>query len=1087
MRGEVLGGEAAGESSASEESKVEAARTVHLRNSLRCAYGCVEEAGETGAADDQSATTTPVARASIPTALLYKSQAEVKEIETSGGATISAISGKTQLSEFVEYCERETGRGFSGPQDFHAFSVERFRDFWRLFLEWSDPPRSGDSEPICTTDDCETATFFPNLRLSYAENLLAARTPAEDERVAVVSRHGDGSRRELTRRELREQVRHLAAHLRGLGIESGDRVVAVAANNPEAMIGALAAATLGATFSSASPEMGAAAILSRFEQLAPKLLLTVTGGESVGEVIASLPSLEAVVTLDDGAAPEDAGVPAHRLGDLLASPPPEPLAEGWECFPFNHPLFILFTSGTTGAPKCIVHGAGGTLIEHLKEHRLHGELGPEDTLFFQTSAAWMMWNWQLSALACGARIVVFDGPLSGPGTLWEIVSEEDVTVFGTSPPYLQLCQDSDYSPRRQAPPRALRAVLSTGSVLRDWQYDWVAAEVGPVKLQSISGGTDIIGCFVLGHPDLPVERGTIQSRSLGLDVRALATEATPTDSAVGELVCRNPFPSRPLGFLGDEDGSRFHNAYFAANEGVWTHGDLIEFDAEGRARIHGRSDGVLNIQGVRIGPSEIYAALREVPEVREAMAVEQCREDGARLVLLVVLREGATLDTELTLQIRRTIGGRTTALHVPELVAAVAELPATHSGKRSERAGRDAVEGRDAANRRALANPGSLEQIRLAVDEAEAAMAARDLASLPADAATAEKVRAIWESVLGVGGIGEDEDFFALGGTSLQAVRVFTQIRDRLGVDLPLSVLLEAPTVAQLAAVVDDPGKHFEPLVLMRPGSDRSPLFLVHSIWGDVLGMRQIAVAMSGDVPVYGLRARGLQGEEPRGSVEEMAASYVEVIRSRQPEGPYRIAGHSFGALLAFEIARLLSEQGEEIAWLGLIDAELSLAAHSPARRWGHRLALPYHYVRAALRQPRAALRAGLGLVPRLLRRGFSRFHRDRALAESEATWMEGASAQHRRLATHFLQLAADYRPRRYRGSMTYFLPTIRRFHLFADPLPVWRRVTAGAIEIERVPGPHVGMVSGDSAPVVAAIIDRHLAGSGKAEALEPR
>ena len=424
---------------------------------------------------------------------------------------------------------------------------------------------------------------------------------------------------------------------------------------------------------------------------------------------------------------------------------------------------------------------------------------------------------------------------------------------------------------------------------------------------------------------------------------------------------------------------------------------------------------------------------------------------------------------------------------MPELVVAVDELPVTHSGKRSERAGRDAVEGRDAANRRALANPDSLEQIRLAVAEAEAARAARDLASLPADATTAEKVRAIWESVLGVEGLGEDDDFFALGGTSLQAVRVFTQIRDRLGVDLPLSVLIEAPTVAELAAVVDDPGKHFEPLVLMRPGSDGPPLFLVHSIWGDVLGMRQIAVAMSGDVPVYGLRARGLQGEEPQGSVEEMAATYVEVIRRRQPQGPYRIAGHSFGALLAFEIARLLAEQGEEIAWLGLIDAELSIAAHSPARRWGHRLALPYHLARAALRNPRAATRALLEQIPKLLRRGFSRFQRDEALAEAEATWMEGASAAHQRLATHFLQVAADYRPRRYRGSMTYFLPTIRRFHLFADPLPAWRRVTAGTIEIERVPGPHVGMVSGDSAPVVAAIIDRHLARSGRTESLEPR
>ncbi len=992
------------------------------------------------------------------------------------GSDFSANSDNSQLKEFVNFCEEAIGKSYEGPAAFHEFSVADFRKFWRLFLEWADLRRSGEADPVCTDDRCEFATFFPNLRLNYAESLLEPTDPEADGRVAIVARHGDGSRQELTRRELREQVRQLATHLRALGIGRDDRVVAIAANNAEVIVAALAAATLGATFSSAAPEMGAPAILSRFEQLAPKLLFANTGSGSLAEVIEGLPSLETVIALDAKNLPAETTAPVLRLDDLLASPPPAPLSEDWERFPFNHPLFVLFTSGTTGPPKCIVHGAGGTLLEHLKEHRLHGDLRPVDTLFFQTSAAWMMWNWQLSALACGARIVVYDGPIAEPGTLWELVAEERVTVFGTSPPYLQLCQDSGYSPRRAVPPRALRSVLSTGSVLRDWQYDWVAEEVGPVALQSISGGTDIIGCFVLGHPELPVRRGMIQCRSLGLDVGALATETTPSGSRVGELVCPNPFPSRPLGFLGDGDRSRFHDAYFAQNEGVWTHGDLIEFDEDGQARIHGRSDGVLNIQGVRIGPSEIYQALREVPEVAEAMAVEQRRPEGARLVLLAVPRNGAELDGEVGKRIRKAIAEQTTPLHVPELVIAVPELPVTHSGKRSERAGRAAVEGEAPTNRKALANPDSLERIRAAVVETEAALARRDRAALSSDRPTVDKLRALWESVLGLQGIDGGDDFFALGGTSLQAVRVFTQIRDRLGVDLPLSVLMEAPTVAELAVVVDDPGKHFEPLVLMRSGSDGPPLFFVHSIWGDVLGMRQLAVAMCADVTVYGLRARGLQGEEPQRSVEEMAASYVEVIRSQQPHGPYRIAGHSFGGLLAFEIACLLADQGEEIAWLGLIDAELSTAAHPPARRWGHRLALLYHYARAALRQPREALRALLEAVPKLLRRGFSRFQRDAALAESEATWMEGASAAHQRLANHFLQLAASYRPGPYRGSMTYFLPTVRRFHLFADPLPVWRRVTAGEIEIERVPGPHVGMVSGEPGEVVARQIDCHLA-----------
>lgn len=966
------------------------------------------------------------------------------------------IAGKSQLSDFVVGAEKRFGRKFESLQDFHAFSVERFRDFWALFLEWADPLRSGDPEPVCTDDRCEAATFFPNLRLNYAENLLEPRSLEQDERVAVVARHGDGSRQEISQRELREQVRRLAGHLRGLGVGPGDRVVAIAANNLEATIGALAAATIGATFSSASPEMGAPAILSRFEQLSPKLLMANLGGDNAAEVAQSLPSLEAVVALDSEPLPEGLDLPVHRIAELLASPPAEPLPEGWERFPFNHPLFVLFTSGTTGAPKCIVHGAGGTLLEHLKEHRLHCDLRPADTLFFQTSAAWMMWNWQLSALACGARVVVFDGPLAEPGTLWQIVAAEEVTVFGTSPPYLQLCEDSGYSPRQQAPAQALRSVLSTGSVLRDWQFDWVTEEVGPVALQSISGGTDIIGCFVLGHPELPVRRGMLQSRSLGLDVQALPTETTPSASPVGELVCRNPFPSRPLGLLGDEDGSRFHAAYFAQNEGVWTHGDLIEFDADGQARIHGRSDGVLNIQGVRIGPSEIYQALREVPEAQEAMAVEQRRDGSARLVLLVVLREGVHLDPELSVRIRRTIGEQTTALHVPELVVAVEALPVTHSGKRSERAGRDAVEGRDAANERALANPEALGQIRLAVAEAEAALMERERLAPSEDAPTVEQLRAIWEAVLGVDAIGDSDDYFALGGTSVQAVRVFGLILERLGVELPLSLLIEAPTVTELAAVVDDPAKHFQPLVQMRAGADGPPLFLVHSIWGDVLGMRQMVMAMESDVPVYGIRARGLnRGEEAQRSVEEMAASYVELIRDFQPEGPYRVAGHSYGGLLAFEIARRLADDGHEIGWLGLIDAELATAAHAPGRRWGHRLARPFHYARAALRDPRRT-------VSSILR---------------QEDWTEGASETHRRFAALSLEAAAAYRPRPYRGSMTYFLPTVRRLHLFADPLPVWRRLTAGQIEIEHVPGPHVGMVAGESGRVVASLIDRHLSG----------
>jgi len=986
------------------------------------------------------------------------------------------VGTRSQLSQFTQLCEERTGRTFDAPADFHDFSVADLRSFWGLFLEWADPPREGDPEPVCTDDRCEQATFFPNLRLNYAECLLASRSPEDDGRLAIVARHDSGPAQRLTRGELRRRVLALAANLRSLGLEPGDRVAAIVPNRAEAVIAALAAATVGATFSSAAPEMGAQAILSRFEQLEPKILLTTVDGpirqggldvsarrRHVEEVAGALPSLVEVID----------------LSDLLDSPVPDtPGEEEWERFPFNQPLFVLFTSGTTGPPKCIVHGAGGTLLEHLKELRLHVDLGEDDALFFHTTAAWMMWNWQLSALACGAPIVLYDGPLRGPQTLWEIAAAEGATVFGTSPPYLRLCEESGYSPRREAPLRRLRSLLATGSVLRDGQFDWVAEEVGPVPLQSISGGTDIVGCFVLGHPDLPVRRGMIQCRSLGLDVQALPTAETPAGSAVGELICRNPFPSRPLGFLGDPDGERFHEAYFAANEGVWTHGDLIEFDDEGQARIHGRSDGVLKISGVRIGPAEIYGVLADFPELSEAMAVEQERDEGSRLVLLVVLREGAELGGELILRIRREIATQTTAVHVPELVVAVEELPVTHSGKRSERAGRDAVNGRRPANAAALANPDSVEEIGRTVARAEAERAERARVAGGEDAPTIERLRAIWEVVLGFEPLPDDADFFEVGGTSLLAVRLFHMIAERMGRELPLSTLLEAPTLAELAAVVEDPSRRTGRLVLMRRGAG-TPLFFVHSLWGDVLGMRQLAQALETDVPVYGLRARGLEpDEEPQSSVEELARTYVEAIRSVQPEGPYRIAGHSFGALVAFEVARQLREAGVEVGWLGLIDGELSTACLPPLRRWRYRAALPFHMARAALADPRGAVRALFReMIPNLWRRtGGRRASPRAALAEEPpATWMEGVAPHYQRLAGTFLAASEAFRPQPYPGAIDYFVPEVRRFHLYADPLPVWRRLAQGGLDVEPVPGPHVGMVSGDRAPVLARLIDERL------------
>jgi acetoacetyl-CoA synthetase len=705
----------------------------------------------------------------------------------------------SQLSDFIAFAARESGSTLDDMVALQRFAVADVGRFWTLFLRWAQPLVEGDPAPACTGADPERAAFFPNLALSYVENLLAA---GDDDEPAVIARHEGRPTDVLSRARLRERVHALAAGLGELGLQPGDRVVAVLRNDAEAVVAALATLAVGATLSTVAPDLGVPAVLDRFAQLDPVLLLTHlgTGGaaipgslpERVAQIAAGLPSLRAIVTLEPGALPATA-VPVHAMTALARDgsgfQPPR--------LPFDHPLFVLFSSGTTGPPKCLVHGAGGTLLEHLKEHRLHGDLRAGDRLFFQTSAAWMMWNWQLSALACGATIVLYDGPVAAD-TLWRIAAEERVTVLGTSPSYLQLGQDAGLSPGAELDLGALRAIQSTGSILHDHQFDWVAAHVGPQPLQSISGGTDIVGCFVLGDPDAPVRRGRSQSRSLGLDVQAVDDAGAVLEDAIGELVCRTPFPSRPLGLHGDPDGRRFHEAYFAAHPGMWTHGDLIEFAADGSARLHGRSDGVMNIRGIRIGPAELYRVLAQIEEVADAMAVEQRRPDEpeqSRLVLLVVPRTPGTV-AGLASRIRRELGAALSPAHVPAVIAEVSQLPTTHSGKRSEAAARDAVAGRGAANAGALRNPESLEEIARAMAAAPAGR------TRSAARGTEAILTELWEELLGVAPIAPDEDFYALGGSSLGAAELAEDVHARLGRDLPLAQLFRVPTIAGMAAAL---------------------------------------------------------------------------------------------------------------------------------------------------------------------------------------------------------------------------------------------------------------------------------------------
>ena len=635
-----------------------------------------------------------------------------------------------QISLFRGYCEPLAGRTLPDTRALHAWSIEDRASFWRAIWDWCGVIGERGDRVLVDGDRMPGARWFPDARLNFAENLLRRR----DISPALVARDERGRRRVLSWTELHAEVSRVAQALRATGVGVGTRVGGYLPNGPEAVIAMLATTSLGGVWSSCSPDFGAQGVLDRFGQIEPHVLFAVTrypyGGklhdvrERVAEIAAALPSVERVVVPADldGATPDLTGIRAGCAWEAFVEPFPAAPLE-FVRLPFDHPAVVLYSSGTTGPPKCIVHGAGGTLLQHLKEHRLHADLRAGDRFFYYTTTGWMMWNWLTSGLASEATLVLFDGsPFEpGPTALFDLAEQERIALFGISAKFLDAARKAGIRPVESHRLAELRAIFSTGSPLApdgfDWVYDAVARDV---QLASISGGTDIVSCFVGGDPSGPVWRGECQMPGLGMAVDVFDDSGRSAGVGVaGELVCTKPFPSMPVGFWNDPDSTRYRAAYFERFPNVWHHGDFAEWTAHGGMVILGRSDATLNPGGVRIGTAELYRQVETLAEVVEALVIGQPWQGDVRVVQLDQARDGLVLDDALRDRIRQRIRSRTTPRHVPARIVQVTEIPRTRSGKIVELAVRDVVAGRPVKNREALANPEALEAFRALRELAE--------------------------------------------------------------------------------------------------------------------------------------------------------------------------------------------------------------------------------------------------------------------------------------------------------------------------------------------------------------------------------
>ena len=647
----------------------------------------------------------------------------------------------TRLDAFAREASERSGRDLTAYDDLHSWSIDEPDAFWSLV--WDHFDVVGDRGAVAAKAAAlPEARFFPDATLNIVDTYLRA-VPARDDAglpIVVHTAETDSGRgvsvvAELGREDLLGRVAMMAAALRARGVTEGDRVALVLPVGIDALVTTLAGLAVGAVVTSAAPEFGVPAIVDRFGQLDPVVLIGTTSyrwagkrhdrGEHLVELVRALPSVRAVLVVPGESDAVDVDALASRCGDgvdrrirldLLGDAQAEHSGGDLDAvsLPFDHPAYVLFSSGTTGKPKCLVHRAGGVLVKHLVEAGLHGDFGPGDRVCFYTTTGWMMWNWAISVLATGATLVLHDGAPTYPTTdaLVTLADVADLTHLGLGARLLDAMRAEGLTLREHRDLPRLRMVLVTGSPLTEATARWLVDELGPTVMpQPISGGTDLVGCFVAGVPTLAVWPGEIPRAALGMDVDVYDDDGQPaTDGRPGELVCRNTFPTVPLGIWGD-DGSRLHDTYFARFPGVWTHGDLTSRTEHGGFVIHGRSDATLNVAGVRIGTGEIYAALEHVPEVVDALAFAQSWEGDSRMVLLVVLAQGAEWNDDLRRSIRATLRERGSPRHVPAVIAAVDDLPRTLTGKLAELAVANTVNGRPVRNRDALANPDSLDVI----------------------------------------------------------------------------------------------------------------------------------------------------------------------------------------------------------------------------------------------------------------------------------------------------------------------------------------------------------------------------------------